>query len=58
MLVTDAIVIKAIYAIVKGYKIEEFWKTPFIKNVCVTIIECNKKNYKIILEADTSHASS
>ena len=58
LLVTHAIVIKAIYAIVKGYKVEEFWNPPFIKNTCVTIIEHNKNNYNITLEASTSHVDS
>lgn len=58
LLVTHAIVIKAIYAIVKGYEIEEFWNPPFIKNTCVTIVEYNENNYNITLEANTSHVSS
>lgn len=55
LLVTHSIVIKAIYAIVKGYELKEFWNPPYIKNTCVTILECNEDNYKFILEADTSH---
>lgn len=55
LLVTHSIVIKAIYAIIKEYKLNEFWNPPYIKNTCITILECNEGNYNFILEADTSH---
>lgn len=58
LLVTHTVVIKAIYAIVKDYEIKDFWNPPYIKNTCVTILECNEDNYKFILEADTSHVES
>lgn len=58
LLVTHTVVIKAIYAIVKGYEIKDFWNPPYIKNTCVTILECNEDNYRFILEADTSHVEN
>ena len=58
LLVTHAIVIKAIYAIIKGYELKDFWNPPFIKNTCVTILECNEYKYDFILEADTSHVEN
>lgn len=58
LLVTHTVVIKAIYAIVKGYEIKDFWNPPYIKNTCVTILECNEGNYKFMLEADTSHVEN
>lgn len=32
LLVTHAVVIKAIYAIIKEYELKDFWNSPFIKN--------------------------
>lgn len=58
LLVTHTVVIKAIYAIVKDYEIKDFWNPPYIKNTCVTILECNEDNYQFILEADTSHVEN
>ncbi|MDK2584558.1 histidine phosphatase family protein [Romboutsia sedimentorum] len=58
LLVTHTVVIKAIYAIVKDYEIKDFWNPPYIKNTCVTILECNEGSYKFILEADTSHVEN
>lgn len=58
LLVTHTVVIKAIYAIVKDYEIKDFWNPPYIKNTCVTILECNEDNYRFILEADTSHVEN
>lgn len=55
LVVTHSIVIKAIYAIIKEYEGNEFWNPPYIKNTCITILECNEGNYNFILEADTSH---
>lgn len=55
LLITHAIVIKAIYAIIKGYELKDFWNPPYIKNTCVTILEYKEEKYKFILEADASH---
>lgn len=55
LLVTHAVVIKAIYTIVKGYKLKDFWNPPYINNTCITILDCNEDNCQFILEADTSH---
>ncbi|MGL6108451.1 histidine phosphatase family protein [Romboutsia sp.] len=58
LLVTHAIVIKAIYAIIKDYELKSFWNPPFINNTCVTILECNEDEREFILEADTSHVEN
>ncbi len=58
LIVTHTIVIKAIYSIIKGYELKDFWNPPFIKNTSLTILEYNEGEYKFLLEADTSHADS
>ena len=55
LLVTHAIFIKAIYAIINDYELKDFWNPPYIKNTCLTILEYNEDKYKFILEADTSY---
>lgn len=52
---THTIVIKAIYAILKNYEIEDFWNPPYIKNTCLTIIDYKDGEYIFELEADVSH---
>ena len=58
LIVTHTIVIKAIYSIVKGYELKDFWNPPFIKNTSLTVLEYNDGKYNFVLEADTSHADS
>jgi broad specificity phosphatase PhoE/uncharacterized membrane protein YbaN (DUF454 family) len=55
LLVSHTVVIKAIYAIVKNYSLEDFWNPPFLYDTSLTIIEAAGKEIKIVLEADTSH---
>lgn len=55
LIVSHAVVIKAIYAIIKKYPLEELWKPPFLQGTSLTIIEVEDNKTNIILEADTSH---
>lgn len=55
LIVSHAIWIKAIYAVVKGYSLEEFWNPPFIMDTSLTILEVKDGKIKIEVEADTSH---
>lgn len=55
LLVTHSYVLKAIYAIIRNYSIEEFWNPPFINDTSLTILDITDEKVKIILEADTSH---
>lgn len=55
LIVTHAFVLKAIFAIVKGYTIEHFWDPPFASNTCLSIIEVKEDGMNFILEADVSH---
>jgi len=55
LVVSHAGSIKAIYAILKSYSLEEFWNPPFMTDTCLTILEVENKKISIILEADVSH---
>ena len=55
LVVSHAGLIKAIYAILKNYSLEEFWNPPFMSDTCLTILEIKDKKISIILEADVSH---
>jgi len=57
LIVSHAVVIKAIYAIIKNHKLEEFWNPPFMYDTSLTIIEVDSEKIKVILEADISHLS-
>lgn len=55
MIVSHAILIKAIYAIVKNYSLEDFWNPPFLEGTSLTIFEVKDSVINVILEADVSH---
>ena len=57
LIVSHALVIKAIYAIIKSYSLEEFWNPPFMHDTCLTVLETTDEGIKVILEADVSHLS-
>ncbi|MCQ4924509.1 histidine phosphatase family protein [Tissierella carlieri] len=55
LIVSHAVVIKAIYAIIRKYPLEELWTPPFLQGTSLTIVEVEENEINIILEADTSH---
>ena len=55
LIVTHAAVIKAIYSILKGNALEDFWGPPYIYDTCLTVLEIANGKTNCILEADTSH---
>lgn len=55
LIVSHAVVIKAIYAIVKNYSLEDFWNPPFMHDTCLTLLEKSDNGIRVILEAETSH---
>ncbi len=57
LIVSHAVVIKAVMKIVKGYGIEDLWSLPFINGTSVTILEVKDKKISMLLEGDTSHIS-
>lgn len=55
LIVSHAILIKAIYAIIKNYSLEDFWNPPFMHDTCLTVLEIQDHEISIVLEADVSH---
>lgn len=55
LVVSHAVLIKAIYVIIKNCSIEELWNPPFIGDTCLTIVEVKENDIRIIVEADASH---
>jgi broad specificity phosphatase PhoE len=55
LIVTHTVVIKAIFAMIKNYSLEDFWSKPFMYDTCLTILEVANKKIEIVLEADISH---
>lgn len=55
LIVTHSVLIKAIYAIIKKYSLEDFWNPPFMYDTCLTVLEVEQDAMNIILEADVSH---
>jgi probable phosphoglycerate mutase len=55
LLVSHAVFIKAIYAVIKNYSVEQFWSPPNIDNVSLTVLEIDNEKMNFILESDTSH---
>ncbi len=44
LVVSHAIYIKALYSILKGYSLKEFWNPPFIEDTCLTILDIQGGN--------------
>lgn len=57
LVVSHAIYIKALYSVIKGYSLNEFWNPPFIHDTSLTILNIQDSEIEIELEADTSHLS-
>jgi broad specificity phosphatase PhoE len=55
LVVSHTVFIKAVYAILKDYSLQEFWNPPFMNDTCLTVLEVENKEIRIILEADISH---
>jgi broad specificity phosphatase PhoE/uncharacterized membrane protein YbaN (DUF454 family) len=55
LVVSHTVVIKAIYAIVKNYELEDFWSPPFLYDTSLTVLEAKGNEVEIVLEADLSH---
>ncbi|MBU5425599.1 histidine phosphatase family protein [Tissierella pigra] len=56
LIVSHAVVIKVIYAIIKGYALEELWsREPFLHGTSLTVVEVTDDKINMILEGDISH---
>lgn len=55
LVISHAICIKALYAVIKGYTLNEFWTPPFIQGTSLTILNIHEGIVEIEVEADTSY---
>lgn len=55
LLVTHAAVIKAIFTIVYNKPIKDFWAPPFTYDTCLSILEIENGEFRVLLEPDASH---
>lgn len=55
LIVSHAVTIKAIYAILRDTPLADLWGPPFLYDTCLTILEVIDNDIKFILEADVSH---
>lgn len=55
LIVSHAVLIKAMFAIIKELPIEHIWAPPFQKNNCLSILEVNEGRMELVLEGDVSH---
>lgn len=55
LIVSHAVVIKALYTIIKKSPLEKLWDPPFMHDTSLTVVEVVDNEMKFILEADISH---
>lgn len=55
LVVTHTCVIKELYSIINRRPLKDFWSDPVIHDTCLTIIEIEDGQTRLLLEADTSH---
>jgi probable phosphoglycerate mutase len=55
LLVTHAAVIKAIFTIIEERPLENFWAPPFTYDTCLSIIEVENGEFRVLMEPDISH---
>ncbi|MDF2591188.1 MAG: fructose-2,6-bisphosphatase [Clostridia bacterium] len=55
LLVTHAAVIKAIFLIIEKRSLENFWAPPFTYDTCLSILEVENGEIRVLMEPDISH---
>jgi probable phosphoglycerate mutase len=55
LLVTHAAVIKAIFTIIEKRSLEDFWAPPFTYDTCLSIIEIENSEVRVLQEPAISH---
>ena len=55
LIVTHAIVLKALITYFENKDLKEFWSGKFMHSTCLNILEIKKDNRKFVLKGDTSH---
>ncbi|GEM_PF-845170 len=55
LIVAHAVVLKALYMIIKNLEIKYLWNPPFMRDTCLTIVEVKDNKIEFLLEGDISH---
>lgn len=55
LIVTHTITLKAIMSFFQNTLIEDFWGPPFIHPTSLTVVRAENEDFKVLLNADTSH---
>jgi probable phosphoglycerate mutase len=55
LLVTHAAVIKAIFTVIENRSLENFWAPPFTYDTCLSILEVENGEIRVLMEPDISH---
>lgn len=55
LLVTHAVVIKAIFSIIEKRSLESFWAPPFTYDTCLSILEVENGEIRVLQEPSISH---
>ena len=55
LIVTHAIVLKALITYFENKDLKDFWSGEFMHSTCLNILEIKKGNRKFVLKGDTSH---
>jgi probable phosphoglycerate mutase len=55
LLVTHAAVIKAIFTVIENRSLENFWAPPFTYDTCLSILEIENGEIRVLMEPDISH---
>lgn len=58
LLVSHAILVRALYYVMKNYNMKEFCNPPFIEGTSLTIVEYKNNKFTFLKEASTEHLSS
>ena len=55
LIVSHGVAIKALFAIIKGIKLEDFWHDTYVEGTSLSILEVKDKKIEFKLKGDTSH---
>jgi probable phosphoglycerate mutase len=55
LIVTHTITLKSIMCFFQNTLIEDFWGPPYIHPTSLTVVRAENQNFKVLLNADTSH---
>lgn len=56
LIVTHGLFIKALFLVIKGIEIKDFWTKPTVEGTSLSIVKIDTEEMKLTLEGDMSHA--